>query len=229
MPVVVLEPSCGSVFRDELKGLFPHDQNAIRLCRQTFLLSEFLCKYAPNYPRMQLERKAIVHAHCHHKAIMGVSAEQELLKRLGLDFELLQSGCCGMAGAFGFEKGEHYDVSVKCGERVLLPTVRQTPEETLIITNGFSCHEQMAQQAHRSALHLAEVLRMAIREGTPPKQTVARTKAERIPAGAVVPSDEAPEEHEPVPAGRVARFALAGVSAVAAGASAYLWQRGKKH
>jgi len=217
MPVVALEPSCGSVFRDELKGLFPHDQNAKRLSKQTFLLSEFLCKYAPEYPRKQLERKAIVHAHCHHKAIMGVDAEQELLKKLGLDFELLQSGCCGMAGAFGFEKGEHYDVSVKCGERVLLPAAREASEETLIITNGFSCHEQISQQANRSALHLAEVLQMAIREGTIKPQ----------PQEMEVPEHRG-DGHHRLLATRGARYALAGAGAALASAGAYLWKHRKK-
>jgi FAD/FMN-containing dehydrogenase/Fe-S oxidoreductase len=163
--IVVLEPSCCAVFRDELTQLFPNDVNARRLSQQTFLLGEFLRQHAPAYPHRQLDRKAIVHMHCHHRAVMGIRAEQEILKQLGLDFEVLDSGCCGMAGAFGFEKGEHYEVSVKCGERVLLPAVRKTEDETLVITNGFSCHEQILQQTERKALHLAEVLRLAIREG----------------------------------------------------------------
>jgi FAD/FMN-containing dehydrogenase/Fe-S oxidoreductase len=227
MPVVALEPSCGSVFRDELKGLFPHDQNAMRLCKQTFLLSEFLCKYAPNYPRLELQRKAIVHAHCHHKAIMGVKEEQELLKKLGLDFELLESGCCGMAGAFGFEKGDHYDVSIKCGERVLLPTVRKTDDKTLIITNGFSCHEQISQQANRKALHLAEVLKMAIHEGTIRKPPPAKPKEKpKEIEHAHHGNGDAEEKH----AHPVARAALAGAgAAVVASAGAYFWKHRKGH
>ncbi|MBV8695003.1 MAG: hypothetical protein JO183_05890, partial [Ktedonobacteraceae bacterium] len=164
IPVVVLEPSCATVFRDELKNLFPHDEDAKRLASQTFLLSEFLEKKAKHYQPPQLQRKAVVHAHCHHKAIMKMSDEQSLLAKLGLDFEVLDSGCCGMAGAFGFEK-DHYDVSIKVGERVLLPAVREADKQTLIIANGFSCREQIAQTTDRRALHVAQVLQMALHEG----------------------------------------------------------------
>jgi Fe-S oxidoreductase len=78
---------------------------------------------------------------------------------------VLDSGCCGMAGAFGFEKGDHYDVSIKCGERVLLPEVRKADAETLIVTNGFSCREQISQTTDRKALHIAQVLKMALEGG----------------------------------------------------------------
>jgi FAD/FMN-containing dehydrogenase/Fe-S oxidoreductase len=120
-PMVVLEPSCCAVFRDELTGLFPHDQDAVRLKNQTFAFSEFLCRYAPQYPAKRLNREALVHLHCHHRAIMKTEAEKELLERAGVRFEVPDEGCCGMAGAFGFEKGDAYDVSIKCGERKLLP------------------------------------------------------------------------------------------------------------
>ena len=165
IPIVGLEPSCVAVFRDELLNFFPNDENARRLSKQVFLLSEFLEKKVPNYQPPQLHRKAVVHGHCHHKAIMGIKAEEALLKKLGLDFEILDSGCCGMAGAFGFEK-DHYDVSIKCGERVLLPAVRNAAKDTLIIANGFSCQEQIAQTTDRRALHLAQVIQMALHEGS---------------------------------------------------------------
>jgi hypothetical protein len=84
---------------------------------------------------------------------------------MGLDFEQPESGCCGMAGAFGFETGDHYDVSIKCGERALLPEVRKVPKDTLLIADGFSCREQIAQETDRQALHLAQALQMALREG----------------------------------------------------------------
>ena len=212
-PMIVLEPSCCAVFRDELKNLFPNDMNARRLHEQTFLLGEFLCKHAPNYPRRQLDRKALVHVHCHHCAVMGTSAEKEMLKRIGLDFQVLDSGCCGMAGAFGFERGDHYDVSVKCAERVLLPEVRRAGEDTLIITNGFSCHEQIRQLSHREAMHLAEVLRLAMREGKirPPTQPMEKRFLEQ--------EEEQLEEAK--------RFAL-GAGAVLAGVGAYLLTRKKK-
>ncbi|MDP8939820.1 MAG: FAD-binding protein [Actinomycetota bacterium] len=166
IPIVGLEPSCVAVFRDELTNLFPNDEDAKRLKSQTYLLSEFLDK--EGYEPPKLERKAVVHGHCHHEAIMKMDAEEKVLQKLGLDFELLDSGCCGMAGPFGFEKGEHYEVSMKAGERVLLPVVREAGKDILIITDGFSCQEQVEQATDRRALHLSQVIRMALRDGGGP-------------------------------------------------------------
>jgi FAD/FMN-containing dehydrogenase/Fe-S oxidoreductase len=160
--VVGLEPSCVSVFRDELVGLLHGDQDAHRLKEQTFLFTEFLAKKAPDYKPPPLARKALVHEHCHHKALLDRSAGTRLLDALGLDYQVLDSGCCGMAGAFGFERGDHYDVSIKAGERVLLPAVRQAGPETVIVANGFSCREQIAQTTSRQALHPAQLLKMAL-------------------------------------------------------------------
>src|SRR5205807_10062483 len=106
----------------------------------------------------------IVHAHCHHHAVMKFDAEEQVLRDAGLDCRVLDSGCCGMAGSFGFER-DHYDVSMKVGERVLLPAVREAPKDTLIVADGFSCREQIAQSTDRRALHLAEVLDMAAHDG----------------------------------------------------------------
>jgi len=162
-PMVGLEPSCVVVFRDELRNLFPEDIDAGRLAQQTFTLSEFL-NNAQGYRPPSFHRKAVVHGHCHHKAIMKMDADEKLMKAIGLDFEILDSGCCGMAGSFGFESSK-YDISVKCGERVLLPAVRNAAKDTLIIADGFSCREQIEQLTDRRALHLAQVLQMALREG----------------------------------------------------------------
>ena len=162
-PLIVLEPACATVFRDELTNLFPFDEQAKRLQRQTFLLCEFLAHHASRFEPPALRRKAIVHGHCHHKAIMTLRDETAMLQRLGLDFRVLDSGCCGMAGSFGFER-EKYPVSIAAGERVLLPTVRAADEGTLIVADGYSCREQIAQTTHRRALHLAEVLQLALRE-----------------------------------------------------------------
>ena len=93
---------------------------------------------------------------------MGVKAEQELLAKLGLDATILNSGCCGMAGSFGFERGDRYQVSMQCGERVVLPAVRNTPPNTLLIANGFSCREQIAQATNRQAFHIAQIMQMAL-------------------------------------------------------------------
>ena len=164
-PIVVLEPSCATVFRDELVNLFPNDERARALSKQVFLLSEFLEQFAKDFPIPKLARHALVHGHCHHKAIMKMTAEESVLHRMGVDFTAPAPGCCGMAGAFGFEK-EKYEVSKAIGELELLPAVRQAPTDWLIVADGFSCREQIAQETDRHALHLAEVLQMALREST---------------------------------------------------------------
>jgi len=161
IPVVGLEPSCVAVFRDELLNFFPHDERAQALARQTFLLSEFLEANSNGSQLPQFPRKALLHGHCHHKSIMKMTAEESLLRRLGIDFQSPAPGCCGMAGSFGFEH-DKYDISAAIGELELLPAVRQTPPDWLIIADGFSCREQIAQLTGRHALHLAEVLHMAL-------------------------------------------------------------------
>jgi FAD/FMN-containing dehydrogenase/Fe-S oxidoreductase len=163
-PVVGLEPSCVAVFRDELANLFPMDEDAKRLSANTYILSEFLEKKAEHFRPPKLHRKAIVQKHCHHDHVMGFREEDLFLRKLGLDFEILNSGCCGMAGSFGFESS-HYDVSVAIAERRLLPAVRKASDHTLVIADGFSCREQIAGLSGRGALHLAQVIQMALREG----------------------------------------------------------------
>ena len=161
IPLVGLEPSCVAVFRDELLNLFPHDQRAQSLARQTFLLSEFLENNSRNSPLPRFERKALLHGHCHHKSIQKMTAEESLLRRIGIDCQSPAPGCCGMAGSFGFEH-DKYDISMAIGELELLPAVRKAPSDWLIIADGFSCREQIAQGTGRHALHLAEVLQMAL-------------------------------------------------------------------
>jgi FAD/FMN-containing dehydrogenase/Fe-S oxidoreductase len=163
IPIVVLEPSCASVFRDELRNLFPRDARAAKLRSQTFLLSEFLERHAPGFAPPQISGKVLLHGHCHHKSLMGMSAEESVLRKTGADLQSIDSGCCGMAGPFGFEKGK-YDVSVAVGERVLLPAVRNTPENAVIVSDGFSCREQIQQSTGRKALHLAEALQLGIKK-----------------------------------------------------------------
>ena len=161
VPMVVLEPSCCSVFRDELNGLMPDSSRAHRLMENTFTLSEFLEKKLKDYEPPKFNRKAIVQGHCHHKAIMRLQDEEAVMKKMGLDFQVLESGCCGMAGSFGYEQ-DKYDVSLKCGERVLFPAVRKAGLSTLIMADGFSCKQQIQQDTHRHALHLADVMQMAL-------------------------------------------------------------------
>ncbi len=161
-PIIGLEPSCVSVFRDEMTNLLGANDQARRLKAQTYLFSEFLIDHA-DYRPPQLRRKALVHGHCHHKSVLKFDAEQELLRRTGLDFRVIDSGCCGMAGSFGFEAGK-YEVSVQIGERVLLPAVRSAAADELIITNGFSCYQQIEGLTGRKPLHIAEVLLMAAQQ-----------------------------------------------------------------
>ncbi len=165
VPIVVLEPSCASVFRDELHNLFPNDARAKRLRCQTFLLSEFLEKNGAEYHPPPLSAKVLLHGHCHHKALMKMNDEESLLRRMGLDLQSLDSGCCGMAGPFGFEK-EKFAVSQAVGERVLLPAVRSAAPDTLIVSDGFSCREQIEQATGRKPMHLAELLQLALQRNS---------------------------------------------------------------
>jgi FAD/FMN-containing dehydrogenase/Fe-S oxidoreductase len=177
-PMVVLEPSCASVFRDELTSLLPNDEDARRLRQQTFILSEFLNRI--DYQPPTLKRKAVLHGHCHQKALFGMKNEQKLLARMGLDVELLDAGCCGLAGSFGYEEG-HYDVSMKVGERVLLPKVREAARDTLVVTDGFSCREQIMQTTPRHAMHLAEVIQMAMHQPITARKFVEADFVQEMP------------------------------------------------
>lgn len=163
LPVIMLEPSCASVFRDELRGLFPHHSVAYRLRQQTFTLSSFLHTQVPNYEPPRLPgRKVLLHGHCHHKAVLKFSDEEALLRRMGVALKSLDSGCCGMAGPFGFEKTK-INIAQALGERVLLPAVRAADSDTIVVTDGFSCREQIVQNTGREPLHIAEVLQMALK------------------------------------------------------------------
>lgn len=164
-PVISLEPSCGAVFRNELINMLPHDEDAKRLARQTFTFGEFFAQHAGHWEMPRLERKALVHFHCHQRATSDTDCDRVVLDRLGLDYEVLDTGCCGLAGSFGYEAGGRYEVSVKAGEQVLLPRVREASEHTLILTDGFSCRSQIEHGSQRSGLHLAQTVQMAMREG----------------------------------------------------------------
>lgn len=165
IPVVGLEPACVAAFRDELVKLYPNDPRAIRLAKQSFLLGEFLAR-EDGYRPPKLERKALVQVHCNQHAVIGTRGDERLMAAMGLDYQLLDSGCCGMAGPFGFE-ADHCGLSLKIGERVLLPAVRSADPDTLIIADGFSCREQIAQATPRRALHLSQVLACAARGQIP--------------------------------------------------------------
>jgi Fe-S oxidoreductase len=112
---------------------------------------------------------------------MKLDDEEAVLWKLGLDFEVVDSGCCGLAGSFGYHAGEHYDVSIKAGERVLLPAVRRADSETLVVADGFSCREQIAHATGRRALHLAEVIRLSLREAGEPGGSRPHTARQAFP------------------------------------------------
>jgi FAD/FMN-containing dehydrogenase/Fe-S oxidoreductase len=212
--VVGVEPSCVAAFRDELPNLLPHDEDAKRLSLQTLTLAEFLDAHAPDdWAPPKLDRRVLVHGHCHQEAVMGLSAEQELLKRMGADFEVLDSGCCGMAGSFGFEK-DHYDISVKIGERRLLPAVREAPRETIVLADGFSCKTQVEELTERRPLHLAQLMLLA-RDLGPHGPTGGPPERE-------YPDVEPPDSRRAVLAGGAA------LAAAAAGAGAAAWLRARR-
>ena len=163
-PVVVLEPGCASVFRDEMTEILWGNVDASRLKKQVFSLGEFLEKKAGDYRPPAVPRKVYVHGHCHQKSAGKMKEEQHLIRKMGAEYREIDSGCCGMAGAFGYEAGTHYDVSMACAERALLPAVRAAEQDALIVSDGFSCREQIQQTTGRQALHLAQVVRIGIGE-----------------------------------------------------------------
>ncbi len=162
VPVVALEPSCVATFRDELGQLLPDDEDARRLAGNAWLFSEFLSRRLDGIELPAPGGRALLHVHCHQKSVLSRNADRELLERLGYACDVPDTGCCGMAGSFGFERGEKYRVAMACGERVLLPAVREAADEVTIVTSGYSCREQIAQATDRRVLHVAEVVRDAI-------------------------------------------------------------------
>ncbi len=156
-PIVLLEPGCASVFHDELLNLLPRDPRAARLREQSLLLAQFLRRHAPQWRPPAVAGRLLVHPHCHQRALQGLDDDLALLRSTGATVELLDAGCCGMAGPFGFER-DTYALSQTLGERVLLPRVRAATPDTRVVTNGFSCREQIQQGSDRRAWHLAEIL-----------------------------------------------------------------------
>jgi Fe-S oxidoreductase len=161
IPVVGVEPSCVAAFRDELPLLMAGDERAALVSSRVLTLAEFLEEIG--YEPPQLERKAYLHGHCHHKAVMKMTNEERVLHKMSIDYEVVEPGCCGMAGAFGFER-EKYDVSRAIGERAFLPAMRDAGDEVLLIADGFSCREQARQGAGRTPLHLAEVIQLGLHQ-----------------------------------------------------------------
>jgi FAD/FMN-containing dehydrogenase/Fe-S oxidoreductase len=156
-PVVVLEPGCLSVFRDELRQLLPGDARAAQLALQTMSLAQLLETRGWKPDAARGARRALVHGHCHHKALFGMQSELAQLRATGIEVEAPDTGCCGMAGSFGL-KAAHFEASLRIGEQALLPAVRGAASGALIVADGFSCREQIESVTGRETLHLAEVL-----------------------------------------------------------------------
>ncbi|WP_024520436.1 FAD-binding and (Fe-S)-binding domain-containing protein [Bradyrhizobium sp. Tv2a-2] len=167
--IVGLEPGCLSVFKDELNKLFPDDPLAQRISRSVLLLGDFLL--AHNYDPPSLDVDVLVHTHCHQKSLFGNRGDAAMLERAGARTIWLDSGCCGMAGSFGFNPN-HVELSRDVAELVLAPEVRKQPAGTVILTNGFSCREQVKHVTGRTAMHLAQVLAL----GLPRRDAVARLR-----------------------------------------------------
>ncbi len=161
IPVVVLEPSCAAMFRHDAPDLLGDDPRAGALAAQTYTLAELLARFAPDWTPPPVDRSALVQVHCHQHAVMGFAPDTALMQAAGLEATIPDSGCCGLAGNFGFEAG-HYEVSQAAGERVLLPAVRAAADGTEVIADGFSCRTQIEQGTGRRAKHLAEVLAEAL-------------------------------------------------------------------
>jgi Fe-S oxidoreductase len=161
IPIVGLEPSCILTFRDELPSLFPGDPRATALASNSFLLDELIVRECKNFAPPKLNKGTIVQGHCQQKALAGIGDEVMLLSRAaGAQLEVLDAGCCGMAGAFGYAR-EHFEVSKAIGARVLIPAIDKAPPDAIIVADGFSCRSQIRHFCpSRRPMHLAEVLNL---------------------------------------------------------------------
>nr|WP_245645685.1 FAD-binding and (Fe-S)-binding domain-containing protein [Pseudonocardia acaciae] len=163
VPVVVLEPSCAAALRADLPELLPGDPEAAKLAPSVRTFAEVLAAHTDELSArsVRTDLRALVQVHCHQHADLGAEDDRAVLKALGVDAEVLDSGCCGLAGNFGFERG-HYEVSMACAERVLLPAVRAADEDVAVLADGFSCRTQLRQAGQREPLHLAQLAARAL-------------------------------------------------------------------
>ncbi|MEU3896275.1 FAD-binding and (Fe-S)-binding domain-containing protein [Streptomyces sp. NPDC045251] len=155
-PVVVLEPSCAAALRTDLPELLHDDPRAARLASRVVTFAQALERHAPDWTPPAVNLPAAGQTHCHQHAVLGDAADRRLREAAGLTGEL-SGGCCGLAGNFGFEDG-HYEVSAACAEDQLLPAVREAPDGTVVLADGFSCRTQLEQLGGVRGRHLAEVL-----------------------------------------------------------------------
>ncbi|MFH9350388.1 FAD-binding and (Fe-S)-binding domain-containing protein [Kitasatospora sp. NPDC017646] len=203
-PIIGLEPSCAAVFRSDAPDLLPGDQDVVRLAAQVRTFAEQLVNHAPDsWHPPKVGRAATVQTHCHQHAVLGADPDRELMRRAGIDANVLDEGCCGLAGNFGFEQG-HYDLSQAIAEQGVLPAVRGTAPAAFVVADGFSCRTQIDQAGTgRRAVHLAEALALAL-DGAPPTDH---------------PEQAAPRPHPHPAAARLLAAAAAGaLTGLAAGA-----------
>jgi Fe-S oxidoreductase len=165
VPIIGCEPSCLLTFRDEYPE-FCQDERAAKVADHSYMIDEFLAmlqeKGELDLAFTSLEKKVLFHGHCHQKSLLGTGPSMAALRLPpGYQVELINSGCCGMAGSFGFEK-EHYDISMAIGEQVLFPTIRESGPEWEVAVMGVSCRQQVEHGTGRPARHLVEILRDAV-------------------------------------------------------------------
>ncbi len=161
VPIIGLEPSCLYGFRDEVPALLPTPA-AKAVAAQAMLLEEFLAREAQagnlKLPLKAMKKKAFLHGHCHQKSFAGMGAVERVLRLVPeLDVAVIESSCCGMAGAFGYQ-AETYEVSKAMGELSLLPAVRAADSEAIIVADGTSCRHQIKDGTGRQAIHVARLL-----------------------------------------------------------------------
>jgi len=161
-PIVGLEPSCLAALKHDAPALLPDNPLAASTAAATHTFAAFLNQSGWEPPRVGGE--ALVQTHCHQHAVLGFDADRSMMAAAGIDATVPDSGCCGLAGNFGFERG-HYDVSMAAGERVLLPAVRDAAPTTAIVADGFSCRTQITHGTSRQPVHLAQLLAAALRQG----------------------------------------------------------------
>jgi FAD/FMN-containing dehydrogenase/Fe-S oxidoreductase len=171
IPIVLLEPSVAAMLRDDLPKIWPHDHDLMRIVKLCMMLSEFIVKEEIDLPR--IEGRAILHNHCNQKAVLDPSAVHRVLRRMEVEVEEPQSGCCGMAGSFGYVR-EHYALSLQLAEQQLLPAVRRAAPETFILAEAFSCRSQIRDGTEREPLHTVQLIERAFDSRANPARVASR-------------------------------------------------------
>ena len=169
MPIIGLEPSCILTFKDEYLSLLPNDDRAKEVANAAITFEEFVMdkdvRGEFKLAFKAVDKKVLLHGHCHQKALVGTEPVRKVLEMVGFEVDEVDSGCCGMAGSFGYEK-EHYEISMAMAERRLLPAIRAASEDSLVVASGTSCRAQILHGAGHQALHTAQVLNKYLERDT---------------------------------------------------------------